>query len=233
MEKKLLPFIENEELYGHVKKVLITVNSAVKYKEKTLYKNIVDPFSAIFDSLRQGITLEEWLEQEKTRQIQKTMQNALGEFHADIIGSIAGWDKLPAGNVVDVRNTEKRIIAEVKNKWNTTKGSDKKAIYDNLKSQLDKGAYSGFIGYYVEVIPSRKGGYDKPFTPPDNVTKTKRPVNENIRMIDGDSFYEIASGLPGAIKALYDVLPGIIIKILGNKKFKKSKTFYDLFDRAF
>lgn len=116
--RRLLPFIDNTNLYAQVEKVLEVAHNP-KHKVD-IYRNTIDPFSAVFDGLSQGITMEDWLVQEKLRQAQKTMQNALGNFHQEILGSVSGWESLGIGYVVDLRNTEKRIIAEIKNKYNTT-----------------------------------------------------------------------------------------------------------------
>lgn len=230
----LLPFVSNKDLYHHVQKVLETAQEAVDLAEENLYSNVIDPFSALFDSFRQGIKLSDWMEQEKTRQIQKTMQNALGNFHQGLLGSVPGWESLPTGNVIDVRNMKKQVMAEIKNKYNTTKGSDKKGIYDNLLSQLE-GDYQSFIGYYVEVIPKNKKPYNKTFTPSDNVTGTRRPANEKIRIIDGKSFYALVAGRDDALKMLYTVLPKVIGDILGkdHKTVIKEKLFMDLFEMAY
>lgn len=231
--KQLLSFISNQDLYKHIGKVLSVIKSAKDGND--LYSNVVDPFSAIFDSLYQGVSLTQWLEQEESRQIQKTMQNALGEFHEDILGSIPGWEKLPVGNVIDVRSIKRKIIAEVKNKHNTTKKTDEKSIYDNLKSQLKKKEYNGFIGYYVKVIPEKREPYDKLFTPSDNITHTRRPKNRKIRVIDGRSFYALASGKKDALKELYEVLPDVINDILKRKSKVdyEEEVFHDLFNRAY
>lgn len=232
--KQLLPFISNKNLYNHVKEVIDIAQQASDLAVKNLYSNVVDPFSAIFDALRQEITLIDWIEQETARQIQKTMQNALGDFHQAIIGSMNGWEDLSVGHVVDVRNVKRKIIAEVKNKYNTTKGSDKKSIYDNINSQLMT-VCKGFTGYYVEIIPKSKRSYNKVFTPSDNITQQQRPVNESIRVIDGKSFYALASGHQEALKMLYTVLPKVISDILGvdHKNVTKDALFMELFDRAY
>lgn len=232
---QLLPFIDNEKLFTFTQKVLDDAQGAVEEAETRLYRNVIDPFSALFDSLRQDITLTQWLEQEKTRQIQKTMQNALGEFHENIIGAMPGWEKLEVGHLIDVRNMERRIIGEVKNKHNTTKGSDKKSIYDNLKSQLSTPTYSGFKSYYVEIVPRKKEPYDKPFVPSDNVTHGRREANENIRVVDGRSFYALASGNPNALKMLYEVLPQVISEILQKspQKVTGDSLFRELFEKAY
>src|SRR3989344_826199 len=233
-KKKLLAFIDNKSLYREVGKVIDVAKKSAKDSENYLFKNVIDPFSAIFDSLFQGIGLNEWLKGEKSRQVQKTLQNALGEFHQEIIGSIMGWKSMGKGHVFDVMNEDKKIIAEVKNKYNTTKGNHKTAIYDDLKGQI-KNKYGDFTAYYVEIIPRKREMYNKIFTPPDNRTGKRRPKNEKIRVIDGKSFYAMASGDADALKKIYLVLPAIIGEILGKSvsDFTKEKLFSELFDKAY
>lgn len=234
INKQLLPYISNNDLYDHVREVLDIGSAAVHDIEKKLNSNIIDPFSALFDALRQNISLSEWLEQEKSRQIQKTLQNAVGEFHPKIIGSIQGWEWLRTGGIIDVKNTSKRIICEMKNKYNTTKGNHRAAIYDELKSQLDS-TYVGYTGFYVEIIPSTKNPYNKPYVPSDNLTHTRRPENKYIRVIDGRSFYALASGIEEALPMLYQVLPSVIADILkvSPKIVTDDKLFPALFASAY
>ncbi|WP_010129810.1 Eco47II family restriction endonuclease, partial [Haemophilus sputorum] len=65
------------------------------------------------------------------------------------------------------------------------------------------------VGYYVEILPVNGKTYDKPFTPSDNKTKTRRPENDRIRQIDGKSFYERVTGNPNALEDLYKMLPEV------------------------
>lgn len=235
IKKQLLPYINNEVLFPSTEKVLKAVEGAVENAETRLYTNAVDPFSAIFDTLRQDITLSQWVEQEKARQIQKTMQNALGTFHEEILGAIQGWAKLPVGHVFDVINVNKKIIAEIKNKHNTTKGSDQKAIYDNLRSQLKTPTYKDYKAYFVQVVPKGKRAYDKLFTPSDNTTHKRRPKNKNIHVIDGRSFYDMSTGIPNSLKMLYETLPFVIADILKKSpnKVTNDSLFKELFDRVY
>lgn len=216
-EEPFLLFIENVRLFAIVEKVLIAVQKGSVDGEKNLYKNSIDPFSAVFDTLVQGISLNRWLEQEKSRQVQKTLQNAIGTFHQEVLGSVSGWKDLGTGNIVDLINEERKIIAEVKNKHNTTKGNHRTAIYDDIKMLINED-YNGYTGYYVEIIPKNKKKYDVPFTPPDNTEKDKekknRPINEKIRIIDGESFYKLVTGRPKALEELYKALPKVIGIIL-------------------
>ncbi len=229
-----LSFITKQNLFNHVQSVVDTAKKSLKADEKVFYKNSVDPFSALFDALWQGIPIFEWVKQEKSRQNQKTLQNALGNFHQNILGSSKGWQNMGTGKVFDIINDKKKIIAEIKNKYNTTKGNHKIAIYDDLKRQL-KNAYKGYTAYYVEIIPPNKKIYDKPFEPSDNNTHRRRPANKSIRVIDGKSFYTLATGDKNALEKLYAILPSILAKVLGKKslKLKKHNAFKDLFDRVY
>lgn len=233
-KEELLPFITNIKLFTQVKRVIDLAKGTLIKKEKQFYKNSVDPFSAVFDAMWQNITLDEWLKQEKSRQNQKTLQNALGDFHQAILGSFNGWEDMGRGKVFDLKNSEKKIIAEVKNKFNTTKGNHKVVIYDDLNVQLKKD-YKEYTAYYVEVIPQNKKIYNKLFIPSDNKTHKQRQKNEFIRQIDGKSFYELATGDPDALKKFYEVLPVVIASILGRDKLniKATAAFKELFEKIY
>ena len=228
------PFIENSELVKHVQAVINIAKKSLVDSEKKFYGNSVDPFSALFDAIWQDIPISEWVKQEKSRQNQKTLQNALGDFHQNILGSMKSWSNLGKGKVFDIKNDKIKVIAEVKNKHNTTKGNHKVAIYDDLKHQLENG-YEGYTAYYVEIIPKNKKIYNKPFTPSDNRTHSRRPMNDYIRIIDGKSFYALATGDEKALEKVYSVLPFIISQVLGRspEKLIKENSFKDLFDRIY
>ncbi|HYV33297.1 MAG TPA: Eco47II family restriction endonuclease [Candidatus Limnocylindria bacterium] len=233
-DKQLLPFITNEALFFNVQKVIDKALLAAKKSEENLHSNVLDPFSAVFDASCQGISLKDWIKLEKSRQIQKTLQNAIGDFHQDTIGSISTWENLPTGGIVDVRNKNRKIIAEIKNKYNTTKFSDRPAYYDSLK-HLIEGDYAGYTSYYVEVIPDGRKVYNEPFTPSDHIQKGKKPANEKIRLVDGKTFYQIATGQKDALQKLYEIVPYVASTILGFRveKITEDKLFSELFKQAY
>lgn len=210
-----LSFIDDQNLITATKKVVEKIKNARNRPDSQLFKNVVDPFSGLFDAALQEIDIEDWLSQEKSRQIQKTFQNAIGEFHQEIVGSIPGWENLTVGNLMDVRNQEKKIVAEIKNKHNTTKGDHRVRVYDDIQYALNSPQNNGFVGYMVEILPLNKKRYDKPFIVSDNTTHTRRPTNENIRLISGQLFYTLATGNDNALKELYMVLPFVISDITG------------------
>ncbi len=217
-----LPFISNDDLLRHVKKVLD--KAEVAEKKNNLYSNAIDPFSAIFDIVRKDLHPKLWLELENARQVQKTVQNAIGDMHQGILGSMPDWQDMGTGYVFDLKNDRARIIAEIKNKWNTTKGNHKINIYDDLQSQLRK-EFKGYTGYLVEIIPHNRARYNKPFQPSNNRIHKRKPKNQSIRVIDGSSFYDLASGQQGALEQLFMMLPKVIAEILEKKNplgdFKK------------
>lgn len=229
-----LNYISDKSLVAAVSKVVKIIENAKHNEDRNLYKNVIDPFSALFQGVTNNLNYQQWVEQEKARQLQKTMQNAIGEFHQEILGSINGWKNLGVGGGLDIVNEKFKIIAEVKNKYNTTKGNHKVEVYDAIQSKITSSAYPSYTGFFVEVISKHKKKYNKPFVPPDSKTKKRRPVNEMIRVIDGVSFYEIATGRKNALRELFYVLPQVL---LDNHKYKLSKVdikdYQKLADLAF
>lgn len=180
--------------------------------EQDMHRNTIDVFAAVIETTIKDISMDEWMKQEKQRQVQKTLQNQIGELHQAVLGTLEGVKNLKTGSVVDLDGTTRGFIAEVKNKHNTTKGNHKKSIYDDLQSQLPDD--ENIKGYYVEILPKNGKSYDETFTPSDNVTKTNREENERIRRVDGQTFYEKVTGNPNALKELYQLLPVVTAEIL-------------------
>lgn len=227
-------FISDDALFKSVKKVIDKIESAERNIESKLHKNVLDPFSALFDGITRSMSYTQWLESEKVRQLQKTMQNAIGDFHQDILGNVFGCENLGIGGGLDVCNRNKKFIAEIKNKFNTTKGDHKTAIYDSIENKLNTAEFKDFTGYYVEIIPKNKKVYNEPFVPSDNKTKQRRTINEKIRIIDGKSFYELATGSKTGLQDLFEFLPDFIAANFKYKFDKKeTKKYMELFAMAF
>ena len=199
------------------------------------YKNKLDPFSAIFDMAMNQTSFEEWFKQEIRRQQQKTMQNAIGKLHQQVLGSIAGWEDCGVGHIIDLQNAEKKIFAEVKNKFNTVKASDQYDLYDTLAQQRTRSrSYEGFTGYYVQIIA--KETMNRPFTPSNHKHGSRIEPNEAIREIDGVSFYTLATGCPTALADLYKVLPYVLQEVCPDfdaKAVVTSESFMTLFEETF
>ena len=228
----LLDFITNDRMSYLIKELIHNSMKKNFEIENNMKKNVMDPFSAMFECLIFGLGYDEWVRKEKTRQVQKTMQNMIGEFHQKVLGSIPGWVDLGTGNVIDLENKERKIIAEIKNKHNTTKGDQKKNIYENFEKLLSV-KYKGYTAFYVEIIPNKHEGYDEPFTPSDNTVSLKKHENPRIRKISGQKFYELVTGNPLALRNLYETIPKLS-EIYGKKiTIDTHKKLNSIFETAY
>lgn len=227
-----LQFISDEDLIKHTTSLVNAALAGEQKVEKNPYKNVIDPFSALVDAARQKILLSEWMDQEKSRQIQKSFQNAVGDFHQHILGSMPGWFDAGEGGNYDVISENKKIIAEVKNKYNTMNSGLQVQVYDKMAHWLDYGK-SGFTAYVVDIVPKSPKPYCIPYTPSER--GVKRQTRNNLLRIDGRSFYALASGIEDALDQLYLVLPAILEKILELSKGSLATTaeFRQLFEKAY
>jgi len=230
MSTRIWPYVEDKFLYKEIELVLSRFGKEMD--EANLHKNVVDPFSAIFDMAKQGISYSEWLEQEKSRQTQKTLQNLVGYFHQHLLGKVRDWDDMGAGGSFDLINNKKKIIVEIKNKHNTLNSNSATQTYNKMTAHLN-GSYKGYQGYVVLLIPKSQKRYDKYFAPNDD----QKPVNKrgDLKEIDGSTLYEIVTGDKDALKKLYACLPRAISIAMPGVNFSKEdeKKLKSLFDKAF
>lgn len=201
-----------------------------KAKEKDIYNNVLDPFSSIIEASINKLDYENWINAETARQHQKTLQNSIGDLHQKLLGNIKNVEDLGVGGIIDIVCHEKKIIAEIKNKHNTTKGNHKVSIYDDIATLLSKPEYKDYTGYYVEIIPKKPVQFNTLFTPPDNTDKTNRAERKDIRKIDGKSFYELLTDDKNAIYYMYNRISTTLVKNLG---LKTNKSFIDLLYKAY
>lgn len=233
-------YLPDKKLVEAVEKVLSIGINKKKTAEKDFYKNVIDPFGALFEIAAFDVDINTWKESELIRQCQKTLQNHIGSFHQEILGSINGWQDLGSGGVVDIKNDERKIIAEVKNKHNTVSGGDLNSKYDTLEKLVmpKSSEYKGYTSYFVQIIPKKPGAYDEYFTPSIRDTGGKCAANELIRVIDGASFYDLVTEKKNSLHELYVALPSVIEDVL-NEKYKKNfkiedrASFNTLFTKAY
>lgn len=224
-----LSFISDQNLEQEVNKILSTAKLALEEASADIDKNVIDPFSVTFEMAGFGIDkVVDWEVREQARQSQKTLSNAFGDFHQNILGHVNGWTNLGIGNSVDLECLDKKVIAEIKNKYNTVTGGKLSDVYDHLDQLVMPivSKYKGFTAYYVETIPRPRRGnpqnYNEPFVPSDKQTKTRKNSNDLIRKIDGQSFYALVTEVPDALEQLYDVLP-TVIKNLSEYSFDENE----------
>lgn len=230
-----LNWIDDQKLETAVIQLLTKAQDARKDASINFGKNVIDPFSALFEISGFEMDYDVWIKSETARQAQKTLQNFVGEFHQNILGECNGWIDKKRGHVIDLEAPKKKIIAEVKNKHNTISGGKLADLYYSLEHLVmpKSSIYKGYIAYFVTIIPKKPERFDIMFTPPDKDKGERCYPNKRIRHIDGASFYELVTNEKYALKQLFNVIPEIIhdysngiIKIKNKKK--KLTAFFDL-----
>jgi len=168
----LLPWLDDKTFIAIVEEVLTTGFDAMEKADKKMGVNIIDPFLMLFEMSSFNLNSTNWTINERVRQAQKTLSNKIGWFHQTMLGSIDGWENLGTREMIDLVNHDKRIIAEVKNKYNTVKQSELISLYDDMQGMVmhKTQKYRGYTAYYVEIIPRKATRYDQAFTPPDRKT---------------------------------------------------------------
>ncbi|MDQ3506950.1 MAG: Eco47II family restriction endonuclease [Actinomycetota bacterium] len=224
-----LPFISDSDFLEAVRRLVKAVEDGRVKADSDPYRNGIDPFSSLVDAAHQNISPREWLEQEKARQAQKSLQNAIGAFHQNILGSMPGWRDAGYAGSFDVENSSRGIIAEVKNKHNTMNATGARGVYATLAEHLD-GDKSGFMAYLVQIIPKTPTPYDEMFA-----SHRSTPLREDIRRIDGKSFYALASGDPDAVQKIYEAMPEMLSKILPVKPhtLSSSPEFIEFYEQVY
>lgn len=236
-----LDWISDDALKQETSRILDTATTGLMSANDEFTRNVIDPFAILFEMTGFGIeTVEQWETTEKARKAQKTLSNAFGLFHQRVLGHVDSWHDLGTGQSADLLCSERKILAEVKNKYNTIKGSDKVKLYDDLYHLVMPIAsrYHGYTAYYVEIIPQPKRRlpqvYNQPFTPSGRDTGTARSENPLIRRIDGKSFYHLVTGHQSALSELYQVLPQVIRDVSGESvQVGQFQLMTDYFERAF
>ena len=207
-----LPFLSDDD-FARAAGYVIHAIHRTREADFDLGRNALDPFGAIFQCAALDTDLEGWKEFELQRQTTKAIQNAIGAFHQELLGSLPGWQLVPPSGGLDIVSVDKRICAEVKNKYNTTKGNHLPRLYDDLETarKSHAKAHPGdtpFTAYIVHIIPRSPADYDHTFTPTD--AGVERPEDPYVREITAALFYDRATGRKGALREVYQALPQLL-----------------------
>ena len=153
-----------------------------------------DPFSAIISAALAG-NWDAWTKSEIDRQVGKSISNQIGYFHQELIGAIPGWQSIPrGGQMPDLVCHERKLFVELKNKFNTVKGSDRIGVYNSLV-QNESERYKGWIGAYAYIVEnSTTAQQEKPilFTPSDARNKKRVEARSHVIQLTGRLLWAIA-----------------------------------------
>ena len=200
MKKYNLEFISDKDIYDHVRRTIESYRRNINLKE--FNSNIVDPIKLTFDAKVYGKTMEQIIEDECFRQIDKSNSNTIGYFHQNIFKYAGnGWIVPQQG--FDGENPEHHIFAEMKNKHNTMNSASSQKTYMKMQAKLldDDEATC----YLVEVI-SKKSQNEVWKISLDSIQRS----HKKIRRISIDKFYELVFGDKEAFFKLCLKLPEII-----------------------
>lgn len=217
-----LSWIDNDKLYQVVEAAFAR---ALGFAGATKEALPPDPFLITAQSVVTNTTLDEGLAFEEIRKVNKTLSNAIGNMHQNILGIAPHWESLGvAGGVLDVRTKPgylhpvigKPVVAEVKNRFNTIKSSDEKDVWDKIDqaARLEKAR-----GYLFQIVPRRPERYDEMWAP------SGRQAKPSVWHCDGATAYEIVFEYPDALQELYFALPGILADVMAAHGIKHDVPF--------
>ena len=203
MKNKYLDFITDEHLLLCIANLHSTYTKARQsITKKNFYSNKVDTIKLTFDAKFSDMSHEELIQSEILRQIDKTTNNAIGTFHEQILGGIAGYEK---GNLsgFDIKSTENTLFADIKNKHNTMNSSSAEALFQKLARYADD--YKKAKCYWVQILA--KSSFLEPWKGEIN---GKEYSHSRVFKISGDQFYALLTGQEDALFQLYTKLPEAI-----------------------
>ncbi len=200
-----LSFISDKDLFNHVKNTVLEYSSIIDLKK--FNSNIIDPIKLTFDSLVYNQTINQTIENEVLRQLDKTNSNLIGYFHQNIFKYFGnGWSVPDAG--FDVVNESQYIYCELKNKYNTMNSSSGAKTYMKMLNTLLLNSSATCM--LVEVIAPKSRNIPWVVT----LDGEKQPVNDRIRRISMDKFYQIVTKKENSFSDLCRVLPIVISDVV-------------------
>ena len=210
MRQYNLGFISDNDIFQHVKNTVEQYRIAIDLEE--FNQNLVDPIKLTFDSKVYGKSLEDIIESEAIRQIDKSNTNQIGYFHQKLFNyARRGWIVPSTG--FDVINEDKHIFVELKNKHNTMNSASSQKTYMKMQNKLlhEKDCAC----FLVETIAKKSQNIIWKVT----VDKNKMAC-DYIRRVSMDKFYELVTGEKDAFYKICLVLPECIQQIVDEEKYR-------------
>jgi hypothetical protein len=208
MSKYKLNFITDEDLFDHVKTTVEEYRFKIDLKK--FNKNIIDPIKLTFDAAIYGKTMEDLINDEIKRQLDKSNNNQIGYFHHNIFKYIGDNWHVPTKGY-DIVNIKDKTYVELKNKHNTMNSSSAQKTYIRMQNTLLKDNEATCM--LVEVIA--KNSQNKVWKLSLEGIKTE---HERIRRVSIDKFYELVTKEKTAFKQLCVALPIVLKDVISSLK---------------
>lgn len=214
MKNKYVSFISDKHLLncvGNLHKSYVDAKSNIS--KKKFYNNKIDTIKLTFDAKFNDLDEESLIETEILRQIDKSINNAIGTFHEEILGGIVGYEK---GNLdgYDIKAKNNTLFADIKNKHNTMNSSAAESLFQKLSKYADQ--HPKAKCYWVQILAT--SSFNEKWEASLN---GKNYAHDRVYKISGDQFYKLLSNQEDAFYQLYKALPKAIADYL--KPIKKAK----------
>ena len=199
-----LGFVSNEVIYNYVKETVVQYSTFINLKK--FNSNIIDPIKLTFDAKVYGRTIEQVVDDECVRQIDKANSNLLGYFHQNIFKIIGrGWTVPATG--FDVVNENRGIYVEMKSKHNTINAAAARDTYLSMLNKVSNDPNATCM--LVEVIAKKSQHINWEGTFKGQALKHNRIFRLSI-----DKFYEVAFNDKYAFMKLCKALPTILDDVI-------------------
>lgn len=225
-----LGFISDEDIYEHVRTTVLQYRRHIDLD--SFNKNIIDPIKLTFDAKIYGQTVQQTIETECLRQIDKTNNNRIGYFHQNVFKYAGGgWEVPENGDKggFDVVNEKLHIFVEMKNKHNTMNAASSSDTYVKMQNKIlhdDKATCM-----LVETIAKQSQNVTWALSVNENGRK-QHYSHERIRRVSIDKFYEIVFKDSTAFCKLCRALPDVLDDVTSNDASARlENTVYEELDK--
>ena len=223
-----LTYIDDEHLFSYIGNLYSAYLKAKKGITKNkFYKNKVDTFKLTFDSKFNNLKEEDLIKLEVSRQIDKSVNNAIGTFHEEILGGIEGFE-VGRFSGFDIKAKDNTLFADIKNKHNTMNSSSSESLFQKLARYADD--FKDANCYWVQILATRS--FNKKWF---SVINGKEYSHSRVYRISGDQFYSLLTGRDHALMELYKVLPIAIddfLNTVNNNSEQKDTLLADISESA-
>lgn len=231
MKQYNLGFISDKDIFEHVKATVHQYRRSINLAE--FNKNLIDPIKMTFDSKIYGQTMQEAIQAECVRQIDKTNNNRIGYFHQYLFKYAGhGWEVPKNGDLggFDIVNDELHLYIEMKNKHNTMNAASASDTYVKMQNKILKDDKATCM--LVETIAKHSQNIVWKLTINKNGRK-EQYSHERIRRVSMDKFYEIVFGDKNSFLKLCKALPTILDDVIKeDSSTLLHNTVYDELDKS-
>lgn len=203
-----LDFISRDDLKQHLIQTVERYSGSLESIDLAKFNsNLIDPIKMTFDSIVFGRTVEQTINDEILRQRDKTNNNIIGYFHQNIFQYFENCEVPKTGfDIVFVKDNITWLV-ELKNKHNTMNSSSQKSTYLKMVKTISNDP--NCICALVEVIAKKSQNIEWHMKL-ENVSF----INERLRRISIDKFYEIITGDKDSFVKLCKMMPYLLKEII-------------------